>query len=190
MCELLPGPPAVEQRCYGDLFEEHVGVDPHRAELARLRARAGELCGGDWSGETRATLLDLLFSQVVEPGLPSGLVFVEEYPACQAALAALGTDRNGERIARRFEVFFGGMELGNGYCELTEPVEQRRRFEADNTLRTAVGKPPVVLDERLLAALEAGLPACSGVAVGVDRLLMCLQGERDIRRVLPFDPGR
>jgi elongation factor P--(R)-beta-lysine ligase len=171
---------------YGLLFEESLGVDPHRCELAVLAELARRYCGGDWSGESRATLLDLLFSTAVEPQLPAGLVFVYQYPACMSALARLEQDRDGCWLARRFEVFLNGLELGNGYNELTDAVEQRSRFEADVAGRGALGRRQMTVDETFLAAMEAGMPPSSGVAVGVDRLLMQLLGETDIARVLPF----
>ena len=167
---------------YGEIFEQVVGVNPHSAGLEALVAAAGD----EWRGETRSTVLDLLFSRDVEPALPDGLVFVSGYPACQAALARLGVDERGETVARRFEVFVNRMELGNGYFELTDPGEQRRRFEADLAERARLGRRGVPVDEKLLAALEAGLPDCAGVAIGVDRLLMQLLAVDDIAEVVPF----
>ena len=183
---LYPG--ALQRRTfsYRDIFHQVTGIDPHAAEVAVLAACAGHRFGGDWRAENRATLLDLFFSQAVEPALPAGLVFVHDYPACQAALARLHSDAAGTPVARRFEVFLNGVELGNGYYELTDAVEQRKRFEADIALRKSAGKKPMAADEALLAALEQGLPDCAGVAIGVDRLLMQLLGSEDIGEVVPF----
>jgi len=172
---------------YGDIFAASTGLDPHSAAVPLLQEMAADCCGGDWRSESRSTLLDVLFSLVVEPKLPPGLVFIHQYPACQAALAQLGADDNGNPVARRFEVFLNRMELGNGYFELTDAEEQRQRFAADNALRQGAAKPQMIADEALLAALAAGLPACAGVALGVDRLLMGLLHLENIGQVVAFD---
>ncbi len=114
---------------YRQVFEDALGLDPHQAALADLRQRAADLAGDDWSGETRSDCLDLLFSHAVEPTLPPGPVFITDYPACQCALASLGRDDRGNTVARRFEVFVDGVELGNGYYELVDAAVQQRRFE-------------------------------------------------------------
>lgn len=142
------------------------------------------------AGLDRDGCLDLLMSFAVEPHLGRERpVFVTAYPASQASLARVSEDARGHRVAHRFELYVQGLELCNGYWELTDPVEQRRRFEADNRLRRAAGKPDMALDEAFLAALAAGLPDCAGVALGLDRLLMLRLGCGDIREVLafPFD---
>jgi lysyl-tRNA synthetase class 2 len=172
---------------YGHLFRQVLGVDPHTAPASQLQRLASSVAGGDWSGEDASTCLDLLFSLRVEPAMPPGPVFVYDYPACQSALARLHRDARGDLVAHRFEVFLNGLELGNGYFELTDADEQRRRFEADLVRRKAMGKPYREPDARLLAALESGLPDCAGVAIGFDRLLMQLAGLDEIARVLPFD---
>ncbi|WP_417566346.1 EF-P lysine aminoacylase EpmA [Marinobacter sp.] len=133
--------------------------------------------------------LDLLMSFAVEPNLGRQRpVFITGYPASQASLARVST-LDGHEIAHRFELYINGLELCNGYWELTDPKEQRRRFETDNRLRRRSGKPEMALDEAFLAALGQGLPECSGVALGLDRLLMIKLGVDDIREVLafPFD---
>jgi lysyl-tRNA synthetase class 2 len=126
-------------------------------------------------------------SHLIEPQLAGpGSCFVYDYPASQAALARV-VEVDGVAVGQRFELYVDGMELANGYFELSDPVEQRRRFELDNARRRESGQPERPLDEHLLAALEAGLPSCSGVALGVDRLLMLAMGVADIREVLAFD---
>ena len=134
----------------------------------------------------RANCLDLLFSVLIEPQLDDGLVLVYDYPACQAALAKCAEDSQGRQISRRFEGFLNRVELANGYCELTDAPEQASRFAEDQRLRKLSGKAPVTADQRLLAAMESGLPECAGVAMGVDRLLMQLQGANSIDQVMPF----
>lgn len=175
-----------QKLAYGDLFERVTGLNPHTIGLADLQTMASSLSGNNFSNEGRSTCLDLIFSLSVEPCLSDGLVFVYDYPACQAALARLDKDQRGHLIARRFEVFLNRVELANGYYELVDPVEQQSRFDADLALRHAAGKPLVPIDKNLLAAMDVGLPACSGVALGVDRLLMQLLGANDIAAVMPF----
>ncbi len=129
--------------------------------------------------------LDYLFATEVQPAFPDNrLTVVHGYPASQAALARL--DPADERIAERFEVFWGSTELANGYRELTCPREQRQRFIRDNQRRRQLGRPSMPMDEQLLAALDAGLPECSGVALGLERLLMIATGTDDISQVTAF----
>lgn len=138
------------------------------------------------AGLGRDGCLDLVMSFVVEPELGrDGPVFLTRYPASQAALARTSEDA-GFEVAHRFELYINGLELCNGYWELTDPDEQRRRFQADNRLRRASGKPEMAVDQAFLSALDEGLPACSGVALGLDRLLMLKVGTADIQDVLAF----
>jgi lysyl-tRNA synthetase class 2 len=171
---------------YGDVFERVIGLNPHAVPLAQLQQKASSIADDDFSNESRSTCLDLIFSLSVEPVLPNGLVFVRNYPACQAALARLDKDQVGNIIARRFEAFLNGVELANGYYELIDPVEQKSRFDADLALRKAEGKTAMSVDTQLLAAMDSGLPSCAGVALGVDRLLMQLLDIDDISLVMPF----
>jgi len=181
------GPRPVQKTGYRELFLEQLQIDPFAASVEELEHLARRhLDPGDLAGD-RDLWLDLLLSHVVQPQLGIGtFCFVHDYPPTQAALARIAR-REGIDVGQRFELFIEGMELANGYCELTDAGEQRRRFAADNARRRARGQPEVPVDERLLAALEHGLPACSGVALGVDRLLMLKTGATDIREVLAFD---
>jgi lysyl-tRNA synthetase class 2 len=134
---------------------------------------------------TRDDLLDLLVALRVGPALGHGrLCAVTHYPASQAALARL--DPADPRLALRFELYGDGIELANGFEELADAREQAARFAADNAARRARGLEPQPADSRLLAALESGLPACSGVAVGFDRVAMLATGARTIDEVLTF----
>jgi lysyl-tRNA synthetase class 2 len=177
---------AVTKLSYGECFKSVLGVDPHSAKLASLQQMAVDASSESWAQESRANCLDLLFSLSVEPQLPNGLVFIYDYPACQAALAQLHLNVQGQSVSRRFEVFFNSMELANGYMELTDAAQQRQRFEKEVELRSAQNKPAVVIDEKLMAALDSGLPPCAGVALGVDRLLMQLLGTDAIDQVMAF----
>lgn len=143
------------------------------------------------AGMGRDDCLDLVMSFKVEPLLGWGRpVFITRYPASQAALARVASDDDGYPVAHRFELYIDGIELCNGYWELTDPVEQRARFEQDNRRRTAAGKPEMAVDQSFLAALDAGLPECSGVALGLDRLLMLKTGAGRIEDVLAFPVER
>ena len=172
---------------YRQLFREYLQVDAFAASpdelesLVRAHIDVGAMAGD------RDLWLDLLMSHVIEPRLAQrGMVFVYDYPASQAALARV-VEVDGVAVGQRFELYVDGMELANGYFELLDAGEQRRRFERDNARRREHGQPERPLDEKLLAALEHGLPPCSGVALGVDRLLMLATGVGDIRKVLAFD---
>jgi lysyl-tRNA synthetase class 2 len=175
----------VQKFSYRALFQERLQIDPFVAPIAELESAArSHLDPGNLSGD-RELWLDLLMSHIIEPKL-HGMCFVYDYPAPQAALSRIVTV-NGVDVGQRFELYVDGIELANGYCELTDATEQRRRFEADNARRRERDQPERPIDEHLLAALEHGLPDCSGVALGVDRLLMLSTKKSDIRDVLAFD---
>lgn len=169
---------------YQELFLEATGIDPLAAETAALTSLADEATRVA-IGEERDDWLDWLFATRVVPMLATDrLTVVRHYPASQAALARLCPDD--ARVADRFEVLLGDIELANGYVELTDPVEQRRRIDADNAARERRGRRVRPVDEALLAALEAGLPQCAGVAMGLERLQMALVNTDDIRDVITF----
>lgn len=173
------------------LFRDAVGLDPFTAGDAELRTCAAASAGTAVAGWTRDELLDLLFSERVEPSLGQGcLQFVDGFPAEQAALARTLKDEHGNLVADRFELFIDGHEIANGYNELLDASELRTRMEADNTVRRERGDVTVPPDERLLAAMEHGLPSCAGVALGVDRLVMVALGIRNIDEVLAFSAMR
>lgn len=175
---------------YQAAFEAAGLPDPHRASVQALRQATAQQLSADPAQWDRDACLDALMALVVEPGLPPDrLIFVTDYPASQAALARTHT-REGVELAHRFELYWQGMELANGYWELTDSKEQRRRFEQDAQLRQSQSLPEPEVDERLLAAMQAGMPQCAGVALGVDRLLMVVLGKTHIRQVLPFDADR
>ena len=141
----------------------------------------------DWASAENDldTLLEGAMALVIEPQLqPEAPLVVTHYPASQAALAQL--DLSDQRVALRFEVFYGGLELANGYQELTDAALQAQRFAADNARRAQLGKAQRNGDARLLAALQQGMPACSGVALGFDRLAMLACRKQHIAEILPF----
>lgn len=182
---------AGERVSYRDAFVRELDLDPLAAPLGTL-VRAALALGYDPRSAERADrdeLLDFIMAVRVGPRLGRGaLTFVHRYPASQAALAEL--DPADPRVALRFELYCEGIELANGFRELTNAPEQRARFETDRRRRRALGLPDAPADERLLAALEEGLPACSGVALGFDRVAMIALGASRIDEVLAFAAER
>jgi len=174
---------------YRELFQRTLGIDPQRASLPALQALAAERLGVKFEDDERDTWLQLLLAELIEPTLITP-TFVYDFPASQAALAKVGEDADGVAVARRFELFVDGIELANGYDELVDGDEQARRFAADAAQRLQLGKPAYSSDHNLVAALRAGMPACAGVALGVDRLLMLALGVDSIDQVLAFPIAR
>lgn len=181
-----PGP--LRRRRYRELFREALEFDPFTIELAALRQIAGARGSLDMSDAERDDCLDLLMSLVIEPTLGrEGLDVVVDYPASQAALARRHRDpEDGEWVASRFEIYLAGLELANGYDELTDADEQRTRFAEDNRARQRLGLPEVDVDQYLLAALEHGMPAGSGVALGIDRLIQLALDKASVAEVMAF----
>ncbi|BES70659.1 elongation factor P--(R)-beta-lysine ligase [Marinobacter nanhaiticus D15-8W] len=180
--------PAPERMTYRQAFLQHAGLDPFSISLEALRRQVGEQAGDPaFAGKLdRDGCLDFILTHTIEPAFESRpAVFIHDYPASQAALART-REAAGHPVAHRFELYLYGVELCNGYWELTDAEEQRRRFEQDNALRRLHGKPEMPADERLLEALASGMPDCAGVALGLDRLLMCRLGTRDIQDVIAF----
>jgi lysyl-tRNA synthetase class 2 len=173
----------IQKTSYVNWFEHELELDPSTAEEPALRAPLAEF-GIDPQGLTRDDWLDLLITHRLQPALPKDrITVVYDYPATQCALAKI---RDGEPpLAERFELYLGSRELANGYHELNDAAEQRARFERDNAHRRERDLRELPIDENLLRVLDA-LPDCAGVALGVDRLLMCLLGTGDIRDVLAF----
>lgn len=188
---LLPAAPGdIVHYRYRELFHTHLAVDPFTSSLEKLRMLAserGQMSAHALADEGRDTCLDLLMSMVIEPQLgQQELSVVTDYPTSQAALARRHQDADGEWVASRFELYVNGIELANGYDELTDAQEQRRRFHEDNAERRRVGLPEVDIDENLLAALEHGMPEGAGVALGIDRLIQLALGKARLEDVLAF----
>jgi lysyl-tRNA synthetase class 2 len=180
--------PAAEYLGYAEAFRRFAGVDPLTAEMDELRAIGGQHGLSTVPGladDDRDGWLDHLLTAVVAPRFaPDRLTFLYDWPASQAALARI--DPDDPRIAARFEAYWGQLELANGFHELADATEQRARFEAENGVRREEGAEPIPIDERLLAALDAGLPDCAGVALGFDRLVMLAAEADTIDAVLAF----
>lgn len=182
--------PVAEHHTYRALFIRYAGLDGLMATGAELRAcllQQGHQPPASVADAEIDVWRDLVLTHIIEPQL-SGLVFVTEYPASQAALARIVPTN--PAVAERFECYLDGVELANGFHELSDAAEQRQRFERENATRTAIGRPAMPLDEAMLAALTAGLPDCCGVALGFDRLLMRAINVEHIKDILAFGIDR
>jgi len=192
--ELFNGQLSREVECFGyqEVFQRYTGLDPLEFDyqrycvyaLANQLPEAAAICEYD-----HATWLDFIFSHKVQPQLGSNaLCMIYGYPASQSSLARI--NENDARITERVELFINGVELGNGYYELVDAAEQNQRFDNEIAIRQQKKLPGVVKDWRLIGALEAGLPNCSGVAIGLDRLLMLVSSSSAIHDVLGFAVSR
>ena len=180
--------PSFARISYRQAFLDSLSTDPLTATASELKQCAVnhdiEVPVG-MEDENKDMWLDWLMTQAVAPAFSSEAVtFVYDYPASQAALARLSDED--PRVAHRFEMYFGELELANGFYELTDAQQQRQRFTDENKRRRDQGMELMPVDEDLLAALESGMPDCAGVALGIDRLLMVLTGSKNIRDVLSF----
>ena len=175
---------SIASMTYRDVFVEALGIDPFAASIDVLRKCLGDIqINGE--GLQRDDWLDLLITHRIQPDFPSDrITVIRDWPPTQCALARIRHDDL--PVAERFELYLGPHELANGYHELTDPAEQRARFENDNRRRRTRGQRELPIDENLLRALGSGLPDCAGVALGIERLLMCLSGSEDIRALLSF----
>lgn len=188
LLQLTLGNLTVIQLSYQQAFLQTLQLDPLTSTVAEIKAKLSEYSHvAELSAREndRDTLLQLAMSVIIEPSFcPQSITVINDFPASQAALAQLCAQDT--RVAKRFEVYVGGIELANGYQELTNASQQQQRFEDDNVLRQQHHKPARLADFRLIAALELGLPECAGVALGFDRLLMLQAKKDDIAQVLPF----
>jgi lysyl-tRNA synthetase class 2 len=176
---------SAEYVTYAQIFERHLGINPHLSTLSDLQAcaRSNNVSFPVEQGDDKDTWLHLLLSHCIEPYIGKQRpVFVMDFPASQCALAKLSDDL--PTVAERFEVYYQGRELANGYHELTDPIEQARRFKADNEMRIRMGLPEIPLDKAFLQALQQGMPECAGVAMGVDRLVMMALGAASLKEVV------
>ena len=187
---LVGGDASLRVVTYRQLYRDVLGIDPFTASDDALRAGLGDV-QIDPAGLTRDDWLDLLMTHRLQPGFSGDeLLAITDFPATQCALARLRDDGDGHPVAERFELYLGSIELANGYHELQDAAEQGARFARDGEVRRRRGDAVPPVDHRLLAALSSGLPACAGVALGMDRLLMAMLGTARIADVLAFDFGR
>jgi lysyl-tRNA synthetase class 2 len=178
----------VERISYQELFIREVAIDPlmtNRDELIRIISAHDKL--SDWLEQEDCldTLLQFIMAELIEPNIGDNKpCFVYNFPASQASLAKISL--KDPRVAERFECYFKGIELANGFHELTDVAQQKLRFEQDNQTRTTLGKIEQDIDQHFISALEHGLPACAGVALGIDRLVMLALTVNKIDQVITF----
>lgn len=176
------------KKSYQQVFLETLDIDPHSATDQMLNSCIQQQSFAIDAELNRSAMLDLLMTHCVEPRFEKNrLTFVYDYPAEQSALACI---REGNPdIAERFEVYIGDLELGNGYQELCDPEKNRAVLQQENAIRQQSQQKVMPMDQRFLAAMEQGMPACSGVAVGLDRILMVILGKKSIQDVISFPWG-
>jgi len=169
---------------YRDVFLSVLSIDPFNISFESLKKKSTQLLGELPEELLFDNYLTLLFSEKIELSFDQNLItIVKDYPASQASLAKARSE-NGITTADRFEVYLAGMELANGFNELTDPQLQLVRFKEDNQIRKQLGYPEIEIDTGFINALEKGLPNCAGVALGIDRLLMIKLGEKNISEVI------
>ncbi|WP_288398638.1 EF-P lysine aminoacylase EpmA [uncultured Acinetobacter sp.] len=175
---------------YKHAFQDRLDINPLQATLAQLKQTAQRVGLTLDLGDDRLAYMDLLFSHFVEPSLGFDTpIFLTDFPPEMASLAKVRLDEDSEEVAARFEVYIEGLELANAYDELLDASVLRARFEADNQEREKLGLQVMPLDENLLAAL-AHMPECSGIALGIDRLLMVATQKLNIEQVIAFPASR
>jgi lysyl-tRNA synthetase class 2 len=171
---------------YKHAFQDRLDINPLQASLKQLKDTAHRLGLNLDLGDDRLAYMDLLFSHFVEPSLGfDAPVFLTDFPPEMASLAKVKTDDDGEQVAARFEIYIEGLELANAYDELLDAEVLAARFEADNLERTKQGLPVIPTDQYLLSALPH-MPECSGIALGLDRLLMVAMNQVKIDQVIAF----
>jgi len=184
--KLFVGEKNVCSLSYRQAFINALNFDPFTISHKELVAACQKADGYPLKSSSRDELLNLLMGLYIEPSFDDDAITVlYHYPASQGALAQ-HVEVNGNKVAERFEVYFQGLELANGFHELADPIEQRARFLCDNREREALGKDIYLVDEYFLQALEQGLPDCSGVAVGMDRLLMVKEKSTSLHALFPL----
>ncbi|AGH42588.1 elongation factor P--(R)-beta-lysine ligase [Paraglaciecola psychrophila] len=191
LIQMVVGCDSAERVTYQDVFKQYLGYCPLTATLTDIKTLASQYGYAELAANEndKDTLLMLLFSQHVEPHIGQDRpCFVMDFPASQAALARLSPTNS--LVAERFELYFQGIELANGFHELTDGPEQLRRFEQDNVKRQHIGLEIMPIDHNFIAAIDYGLPACAGVALGIDRLLMLALNYSEIDKVIAFENSR
>lgn len=192
LADTLLGRGPAERISYREAFEVHLGLNPHTAaaeELAAVASSRGLAPPQGWDAADRDAWLELLLSEFVEPHLgTTSPTILYDYPASQAALARIRNEA--PPVGERFELYLEGVELANGYHELLDTSELRRRNARNNRARQDDGKPPLPEESHLLAAMDAGLPPCTGAALGFDRVVMFAAGASSIDEVIAFPVER
>ncbi len=181
---------SIQHISYRQVFTQFLGIAPHIATVETLAELARQHLDIGFDSEEPDLWLQLLMSSVIEPALPPDVIhFIYDFPASQAALAKIAADEQGQKVARRFEAFYRGMELANGYDELQDASELVQRISRDHQQRQAAGQDLPPIDRHLLKAMQSGLPECVGVAMGLDRLAMlaCEAGRIDEVITFPLD---
>jgi lysyl-tRNA synthetase class 2 len=179
------------RQSYRQIFQQNFDFDPHTVDVSVVKATVDRCLDVQMESDNKDDWLNVLLTEIIEPALGIETpVFIFDYPASQSALAQTAEDETGVIVARRFELYVSGVELANGYFELTDAKEQKKRFKKDQQLRSTLGFNKVEQDTYLLEALLSGLPSCSGVALGLDRLLMLAVGTTSIAQVLSFPVDR
>ncbi len=180
--------PLFEYQCYQHLFQYWLDLDVMTCSDAEIQQCAHCQIAGlpDDFQTDRDGYLDLLMTHCIEPKLAQKAIFVYDFPASQAQLARIEKNDTGYDVAKRFELYVNGIEIANGYDELTDAEECRRRFSKENQQRMTQSKPEMPVDEALLAAMENGLPECSGVALGLDRMIMVAEKQSQLTAVTSF----
>lgn len=190
--KVLFGTATISEISYRDAFQNRLGINPHRASVDSLRDLShshGVAIPESWTSPSRDDMLDLLMSEIIQPELGRDHpTILFDYPASQSALAKVREEE--DRVAERFELFYRGIELANGYHELLDAEELRCRNQKNNAQRIAAGKQELPVESYLLDAMAIGLPNCAGVALGFDRAVMVALGAKSIREVIAFPIDR
>ena len=190
LVQTLLGTPTAPRTTYAEAFQRIVGICPHTSTTDQLAAAANAAAIATPAGMNRADLdewLNLLLATIIEPQLGRGHPeIVYHYPASQASLAKIAPSPHGYDVAERFELYYRGIELANGFHELTDAAELRCRFDSVNAVRAATGRRGLAVPNRLLTALEHGLPDCTGCALGFDRLAMLALGLTSLNEATAF----
>lgn len=188
LADAILGISTTEQLTYQELFKQFIDLDPINDSESRFTQRASEIglhVPDAWESLDRDSKLDFLLADAIQPQLQSRAMIVYDYPASQAALAV-----SNRETAERFELFINGLELANGYHELLDAQVLRERNRDTNEQRVADGNDRLPEESRLLDAMDSGLPDCSGVALGIDRLVMIAAGAESIQDVIAFPMDR
>ncbi len=185
LMKLFLGELPIRHLSYREALKTYAGIDLSEAGMPAAK-RLGISISSDTTSWSHDDWLHLILSHVVEPKLGNGeLTVLFDYPPSQAALSSI-VEKEGLPVAERFEIYHRGIELSNGYHELTDAKEQRRRFEEENISRQSAEKEPYPIDEELLTALERGLPDCCGVSIGFDRLMLLRNNLQSIHEIIPL----